>query len=91
MNLIELTCQSKYVSWHASKIKYKITSSNTFQEESSLLLFSCFSLSCLIIFVPFLKNSYVIDHENLPKMKLKYSLVLFRLHNPKIFRQIRIL
>lgn len=42
MNLIQLTCRSKYVSWQASRIKCKITSSNTFQEDSSLLLFFLF-------------------------------------------------
>jgi hypothetical protein len=44
MNLIQLTCQSKYVSWQASWIKYKITSSNTFPEDPSLILLCCFKL-----------------------------------------------
>jgi hypothetical protein len=44
VNLIQLTCQLKYVKWQACWIKYKNTPSNTFLKHSPLMLLCCFKL-----------------------------------------------
>jgi hypothetical protein len=81
VNLIQLTCRSKYVSRQASWIKYKSISSNTFQKISSLML-----LCCWIMFCNFYFFTYFIHHENPSKFKLKHNAGLFGLYNLKSFR-----
>jgi len=86
VNLIQLTCRSKYVSWKVSWINYKNTSSNIFPEISSFLLLGCFTLLNYVLYLFFY---YVIHHENPPKIKLKHSLELFKLYNPKVIESFR--
>jgi hypothetical protein len=93
---MQLTCLSKYVSWHANQIKYKSTSSNTFSKVSLLLLLCCFKpFNYVLYFFIYFSMSFAMKTLRTSNLNTIWGcsdyiiqkwLDIFRLYNSKPLR-----